>query len=181
MGENDYSVSIKKAIISYAKSCGKRYARIVEEGKIWLKAPESNTSFYQFPYKPEVRLTRKSKNGRETHSIFEVLDSQLKDPNLIIADIIQGLLVEGATHIVFIAPTDEGEEKARSLSETLGGILKNKLFEATWKIVPQKKLFQIARRYSLPEILCYRISYAEAENPETLQGLLAQWANEDGW
>ena len=183
MAENKYSEHIKKAILDFANSCNGKYKLRIAEGKIWLKAPHTATSFYQFPYKPEVRLTK----GDGHHTIFEVLDSQLKDPNLIIADIIQALLVDGAESIIFIAPTDEGYEKARELSETITGLLISRLVD-TVELYIQKNmkkkigfLKRVVKTYSLPEILVYKVSYKEANNSKLLQKLFAKWSKKDRW
>lgn len=183
MAENKYSENIKKAILSFANSCKDKYNLSVAEGKIWLKAPHTATSFYQFPYKPEVRLTRDG----GYHTIFEVLDSQLKDPNLIIADIIQALLVDSAESIIFITPTDEGYEKVRELSKTITGLLISRLVDTVELYTPKnmkKKigfLNRVVKTYALPEILVYKVSYKEANNSKLLQKLFTKWSKTDQW
>ena len=180
MPENDYSKDIKQAIMNFAGSCSDKYYSKVLEGKIWLQAPYSRTAFYKFPYKPEVRLTEK--NGEEEHhTIFEVFDSQLKDPNLIIADIIQSILVENTKVVIFIVPSDVWEEKVKELSRVIPAILFDKLEEAIPPSVSEKTTKKIIEDYKIPPIFVYKISLPESKNPQKLQALFKSWSKRDGW
>ncbi len=51
--------------------------------------------------------------------IYEVLDDELHDQNLIIADIIQAFLTENVSFIQFIVPTAEAEDKITELAVTI--------------------------------------------------------------
>jgi hypothetical protein len=185
MTENDYSTDIKKAIVQFARSCKGKYSSVREEQKIWLKAPHKKTSFYQFPYKPEVCLTQTAKDGGQRHVIFEVLDSQLKNPNLIIADLIQALLVEDAWRVVFIAPHDKGYEMTKELSELYGGLLTTRLVDAIKPFLTLKSALktikEVVKEYGLPEVAVYKVSKEEASNPKKLRVLLSNWSKKDGW
>lgn len=111
MSENDYSKNIKKVILNFARSNKDKYSHIREEPTIYLKAPYEEASFYQFPYNPEICLT-KIYGNKHRHIIFEVLDSQGKQPNLIIADIIQALLVTDINLLIFFTKNSKDTEKA---------------------------------------------------------------------
>jgi len=51
--------------------------------------------------------------------IYEVLDYEMKDPNLIIADIIQAYLTQNVSLIQFIVPTPRDQDIVKELAVTI--------------------------------------------------------------
>ncbi len=74
--------------------------------------------------------------------IFEVLDSELKDQNLIIADIIQAYLSPNVLRIVFIVPTEKAQDVVSNLALTLC----DKLVDMG---IPKRELKEVRTLYML--------------------------------
>lgn len=87
MAEGNYHKLVKKTIYEVAKS-SKSHKHVYKEKKIPI--PHPTMSIAPLFYLPEVYIV--TKHGKKY--IFEILDSQIKDYNLVIADIIQAYLVE---------------------------------------------------------------------------------------
>ena len=156
MVEKFYHKRIKEEIKKIAKNSDK-YKKIGIEKKVPI--PHQNLDLV-FHYKPEAILI--TKRGKK--NIFEVLDDQLRDHNLIIADIIQSYLVENVANVVFISKNKEGSKLARKLCSVIGSILEEKGFF----------------KKEIPEVFVYTISYQEVQAGK-LQKLLKRYAKEDGW
>ncbi|MFZ0698988.1 MAG: hypothetical protein WAN74_02175 [Thermoplasmata archaeon] len=78
------------------------------------------------PTRGKVHLYRPDASFVSAHGkfhIFEVLDSQVKDDNLTIADIIQSYLVPNVARIVFIVPTFSDQERIQDLALIIYGRL----------------------------------------------------------
>lgn len=78
--------------------------------------------------------------------IFEVLDDELKDKNLIIADIIQAFLTPAVSKVVFIVPDEESQEIVTTLSTVILGRLAeelktkiSKLLKVFYVIIPKSE------------------------------------------
>ncbi len=69
----------------------------------------------QIIYLPDGHFN--TKHGKRR--IYEILDDQLKDDNLIIADIIQAYLTENVSLIQFIVPTPDDVEQVKELVVTI--------------------------------------------------------------
>lgn len=157
MTEKFYHKALKKGIVNIANDC-KRYKKAGIEKKIPIPHPTLELVFH---YKPEVVL--ETKNGKKY--IFEVLDDQLNDHNLIISDIIQSYLLENVSKVFFISKSEKGSELTRKLSKVIGGRLEdNGFFKNT-----------------IPEVSVYTISYKEARNHLTLIKILKKYAKNDDW
>lgn len=156
MAEKFYHAHIKEEIKKIAENSDK-YKKIGIEKKIPLPHPNQELVFH---YKPEATLT--TKLGKKC--IFEVLDDQIKDPNLIIADIIQSYLTENVAKVVFISKNEEGSKLTLKLSRVIGAILQENGFF-------KKKI---------PHVFVYTISYQEVQTGK-LQEILIKFAKKDGW
>jgi hypothetical protein len=97
--------------------------------------------------------------------IFEILDSELQDENLIIADIILSMLCPNVSNVVFIVPRDEDQEKVWNLIVTIVDNLVGKGFHN--KELPNN-------------ILTYYITKNEAKSPEIVAEILVRGAKEIG-
>lgn len=79
------------------------------------------------PTQGKVHLYRPDASFVSPHGklhIFEVLDSQVKDDNLTIADIIQSYLAPNVARIVFIVPTPSDQDRIQDLAVVLYGRLR---------------------------------------------------------
>lgn len=156
MPEKFYHTVIKKEIEGIAKASGK-YKKIGIEKKIPIPHPNQELMFH---YKPEAVLI--TKLGKKY--IFEVLDDQLNDYNLIVADIIQSCLVENVAGVIFISKNEEGLKLTKKLSSVIGSILEEKGFF----------------KNEIPEVFVYAVSYEEVGSGK-LNEILTKFAKEDRW
>ena len=111
-------------------------------------------------YLPEVCAV--TKQGKKY--IFEVLDSQGKNNNLIIADIIQSYLVENVSWVFFIAKNRDEEETTIRLSKIIGKCLERGGY----------------KKNSLPDVSVYRIE-KKINNKNRLHVVLKKYAKDEGW
>ena len=105
------------------------YHRIVQDGILLHESRlgnkggkgEVNPVHINSSYKRNIRYLPdghfKTKVGKVR--IYEVLDDQLNNENLIIADIIQAYLTENVSLIQFIVPTEEAEDTVNELAVTI--------------------------------------------------------------
>jgi len=156
MAEKFYHKRIKEEIKKIAENSG-RYKKIGIEKKIPIPHPNQELVFH---YNPEVVLT--TKLGKKL--IFEVLDDQLRDYNLIIADIIQAYLVGNVANVIFISKDEEGSKLTLKLSRVMGAKLEENGFF----------------KKEIPEVLVYTISYQEVRSGK-FQKIVTNFAKKDGW
>lgn len=89
------------------------YAEVFRDNRpIHINHP---TTRRQILYRPDAIYV--TKFGKKI--LFEVLDDQLHDDNLIIADIIQSLITENVSRILFVVPTENDQDKVRDLALTI--------------------------------------------------------------
>jgi hypothetical protein len=69
----------------------------------------------QILYRPDATFT--TRHGLVW--VFEVLDDQMHDDNLIIADIIQAFMTPHVSHIYFIVPTPKDQDHVEDLAVTM--------------------------------------------------------------
>lgn len=156
MAEKFFHTELKLQIEKIAKD-SKKYKRINIEKKIPIPHPNQELVFH---YKPEINLITK----RGKRFIFEILDDQINDYNLILADIIQCYLVDNTMNVFFISKDDEGYNLTRKLSRIVGSILEDKGFF----------------KNEIPEVFVYTISYEEVQSGESVE-ILKKYAKKDGW
>jgi hypothetical protein len=104
-----------------------RYHRIVQDGILlhgheqgFPKVRGDNVPVpLNHPYIAKVHLYRPDATFVSLHGklhVFEVLDSQVHDDNLTIADIIQAYLTPNVARIVFIVPSERDQDRIQELA-----------------------------------------------------------------
>ena len=156
MAENFYHRRLKAVVEQICKAGGK-YKNVKCEKKIWIT--DQNTG-ENHGYLPELHC--ETKTGKLV--VFEVLDDQLRDANLIIADIILSFLAPNVQKVIFIAPLKEDDDLVWRLGRVIGGRLLDKGI----------------KKNELPEVLTYKISRTEARG-SSLKSILEKYAKKDGW
>ena len=108
---NRYHSVVQDGIVLHGQRGG--YAEVFRDNRpIHINHP---TTRRQILYRPDaIFVTRFGKKV-----LFEVLDDQLHDDNLIIADIIQSLITENVSRILFVVPTESDQDKVRDLALTI--------------------------------------------------------------
>jgi hypothetical protein len=90
-----------------------RFREVIRDNRpIHINHP---TSKRQILYRPDAIFV--TKVGKKV--IFEVLDDQIHDDNLVIADIIQSLISENVARILFVVPTESDMDRVRDLAITI--------------------------------------------------------------
>lgn len=96
--------------------------------------------------------------------IFEVLDSELKNENLVDADILLSCLSPNVSNVVFIVPRIEDQDKVMDLVVTITDNLVGRGFH----------------NKELPKIYAFYILKKEATSPESVTEVLVKGAREMG-
>lgn len=96
--------------------------------------------------------------------IFEVMDSELNDENLITADILLSCLCPNVSNVVFIVPRIEDQDKVMDLVVTI----MDNLVDRGW------------HNKELPNIYAFYILRREAKSPESVTEVLVKGAREMG-
>jgi hypothetical protein len=109
-------------------------------------------------YRPDVHFV--TKLGKLY--VFEVLDSELNDENLIIADILLACLCPNVSHVYFFVPRIKDQDKVMNLIVTItdnlvGGGFHNK---------------------ELPSFFAFYVLKKEAKSPESVMEVLVRGAKE---
>ena len=103
-------------------------------------------------------------NGGRSY-IFEILDSELKDQNLIVADVIQACLSPNTSKVFFIVPRGEDQDKVRDIAVTI--VAKLEELGVSMREIPRKVgVFYITRN--------------EARTPESVVRILKVSAKDRG-
>ena len=156
MAEKFYHRILKKELKYIAENSGK-YKSVGIEQKQPIAHPNLE---YVIHYKPEaVFITKIGKKH-----VFEVLDDQLNDYNLIVADIVQCFFLENVAKVIFISKNEEGAKLTEKLSRIIGAILEKKGYF----------------KREIPEVFIYTISYQEVRSKK-IRKILLKYAKEDGW
>lgn len=108
---------------------------------------------YPILYRPDVIFV--TKVGKR--HIFEVLDSELTDANLIIANILQACLSLNTSMVIFIVKKEKDQDKVMNLAQTITDNLISK---------------GISKR-DLPRVNVFYILTSEAKSSETVTEILA--------
>jgi hypothetical protein len=108
---NRYHRVVQDGIVLHGQH--RRYPKVFRDNRpIHINHP---TTKRQILYRPDAIF--ETKFGKKI--LFEVLDDQLHDDNLIIADIIQAYVSENVSRIVFVVPTEADQDKVRDLALTI--------------------------------------------------------------
>ena len=104
----EYHLLVQKALIEIGKQWekDKKIKKVLEGNKKPLSIVDSKTK-YVVNYKPDVYFILR--NNKKF--IFEILDSEEKKQDIIIADIIRSVLVENVDSLAFIYPGNKKDEK----------------------------------------------------------------------
>lgn len=104
----EYHKSVQDALINFGESLlkQKKIKKLYEGNKKPLSIVDSGTKFV-VNYKPDVFFVLK--NNKKL--IFEILDSEEKKQDIIIADIIRSILVENVDGLIFLYPGDQKDER----------------------------------------------------------------------
>ena len=149
---SQYHSNVEKGIRAFGKKYSKRFEKVCDSATpIHINHPTKKT--YPILYRPDVILV--TKFGKR--HIFEVLDSELKDANLIIADIVQSCLSPNASEVIFIVPKEKDEDNVLNLAQTITNNLMSK---------------GISKR-ELPRVHVYYILTSEAKSSEAVTEILA--------
>jgi hypothetical protein len=108
-----YHQNIQKGIILF----GKHKKVKIKGGPIPLIHPAKK--IFPILYRPDVVFVSKL---NKLH-IFEILDSELKNENLIIADIILSFLSPNVSTIYFIVPSEKDQDKVLNLATIIAARL----------------------------------------------------------
>lgn len=157
MPEGEYHKIIKDTIYTVARE-SKKHKKVQKEKIISLTHPTEHMLPIQ--YLPEIHII--TNHGKKY--VFEILDSQGKEPNLIIADIIQAYLVENVSKVFFITKNTTEYELVYRLSKIIGGRMEENGY-------PRKEL---------PDVTIYEIK-KEDLNPKTLYSIFKEYAKKDNW
>lgn len=111
---SDYHNNVEQGIIEFGKNY-KTFKRICTGGSNPIPINHPTQKKVPILYRPDVYFVTKS-GGL---FIFEILDSEMKDENLIIADILLASLAQNAKKIFLITPTIKDDEKVQDLALTI--------------------------------------------------------------
>lgn len=157
-----YHKNVQKGLIGFGQE-SRKYKKICMGNKlpIHIHHPTKKRTIL---YRPDVYF--KTKHGKKY--IFEILDSELKDRNLVTADIIYSILSPNVSKIFFIIPTSD-EKEISSLFE---------LIEVIFGTLSELgiNLEEIPRFAAVYDIL-----KSEARNPEEVKKMLKKLSKKDKW
>jgi hypothetical protein len=146
-----YHSNVEKGIRAFGEKRPKRFRKVCDSGTpIHINHPRKK--MYQILYYPDVIFV--TKVGKR--HVFEVLDSELGDTNLMIADIVQSCLSPNTSDVIFIIKKEKDENKVMDLAQTITDNLIS-------KGIPKK---------DLPRVHVYYILTSEAKSPETVTRIL---------
>jgi hypothetical protein len=148
---------IKSTIYAIAKQ-SKKHRKVCKERKIPI--PHPDIPMTPLMYQPEIYIV--TKNGKKY--IFEILDSQADEPNLIIADIIQSYLVENVAKVFFVAKNNEEADKTKRFSRIIAGRMEDNGY----------------RGKELAEVNVYVVKKCDLNSKKLLQ-IFKDYAKEDRW
>jgi len=118
---SDYHSNVEKGIIEFGKKY-KIYKNIYVGSNRPIPINHPTQKKVPIQYRPDVYFVTKW-GGL---IIFEILDSEMKDENLLIADILLACLSQNVKKIFFITPTMEDSEKVQDLALTIISNLESK-------------------------------------------------------
>jgi len=149
---SEYHRNVEKGIRAFGEKRPKRFQKVCDSATpIHINHPRKK--MYPILYYPDVIFV--TKLGKR--HIFEVLDSELKDANLIIADIVQSCLSPNTSEVIFIVKKEKDEDKVLDLAQTITDNL-------ITKGISKKEL---------PRVHVYYILTSEAKSSETVTEILA--------
>jgi len=147
-----YHSNVEKGIRAFGEKYPKRFEKVCDSATpIHINHPTKK--MYPILYYPDVIIV--TKVGKR--HIFEVLESELRDANLIIADILQSCLSPNTSEVIFIVKKEKDQDKVMDLAQTITDNLISKGISK--KELPRVNVFYILR--------------SEAKSSETVTEILA--------
>ncbi len=159
---NKYHKSVEDAVVKFGKD-HKSVKKVFRGNENPIPIADS-ASKKMINYKPDAYFILKNRYKL----LFQVLESELKKQDTIIADIVRACLVENCLGIIFLYPSNKQNDRDR-------------VFEALYTVIRglNKKGMPIEE---LPQRNnCYYISRELASNQEEIIKLLSERCKEDGW
>ena len=147
---SQYHSNIEKGILAFGKK-HKRFDKVYGSN-IPIHINHPTKKMYPILYHPDVHFV--TKVGKR--HIFEVLDSELRDANLIIADILQACLSPNTSEVIFIVPKEKDQDKVMDLAQTITDNL----------------ISRGISKKELPRVNVFYILRSEAKTPESVTEIL---------
>lgn len=108
-----YHNNVQMGILEFGKEF-KRFKKIYGgDEPVLINHPRGR--FAPLVYHPDAQFVTK----HDKRIVFEILDSELKNENLIIADVILACLSADTSRIVFIVPTEKDQDKVQRIATTI--------------------------------------------------------------
>ena len=166
MREDDFMVTnyhkrIENAIVAFGKDT-KQVKKVLRGNEHPLSLVDS-FSKRVVNYKPDAYFLLKNRGKL----IFQVLESELKKQDTLIADVVRACLVENCDGIIFIHPSGNKEDENRVL-EALNIVIRGLNKKGLGEDLPKTNG-------------CYRINRKDAKNKKTVVSLLTKLSKEDNW
>jgi len=152
-----YHTNVVQGILAF----GKKYKKFkkIYTSNIPIHINHPTKRMFPILYRPDVHFV--TKLGKRY--IFEVLDSELKDENLVIADILLACLCPNVSYVAFIVPKEKDQDKVMDLVLTVVDNLVAKGFQND----------------ELPTVIgAFYILRSEAMSAESVTGFLVKSARE---
>ena len=160
--ESDYHKNITKAIVEFAGEL-ERFVDI-GTGKEPLRIPHPTEKRSSIFYRPDVYFSTKSNKKY----IFEILDSELKEQNLIIADAIQSFLVPNSFKVFFIMPPCD-DETFDNVYDSVAVI---------WRTL----VYITNKKYKLPrDVFLYEITKNDSRSIKKIKKQFKYFSKKDKW
>lgn len=148
---SQYHSNVENGILAFGKKY-KRFDKVFDSNTpVHINHPTKK--MYPILYHPDIQLI--TKVGKRW--IFEVLDSELGDANLIIADILQACLSPNTSQVIFVVKKEKDQDRVLDLAQTITDNLMSKGISE--KELPRVSVFYILNR--------------EAKTPESVTEILA--------
>lgn len=154
-----YHKNVEQGVLAFGKKY-KRFEKICGSS-VPLHINHPTKRLRPILYRPDIHFV--TKMGKRY--IFEILDSELRDENLVISDILLACLCPNTAKVIFIVPRVEDQHKVIDLSLT---IIDNLVAKGT-------------HNNELPRIVtALYISKSEAKTPEGVTEILVNGAKDRG-
>lgn len=147
---SQYHSNIEKGIIAFGKK-RKRFSKICGSN-VPIHINHPTKKMYPILYHPDIQFV--TKVGKR--HIFEVLDSEIRDSNLMIADIVQACLSPNTSDVIFIVPKEKDQDKVSDLYQTITDNL----------------IIKGISKKDLPKFNVFYILRSEAKTPESVTEIL---------
>jgi len=153
---SEYHTNVEKGILTF----GKRYEKFerICGSNIPIHINHPMKRIVPILYHPDVHFV--TKLGKRY--IFEVLDSEMNDENLIIADILLACLCPNVSNVYFFVPKIKDQDKVMNLVVTIMDNLVGKGIHSK----------------DLPNVYAFYILKEEAKTPESVVDVLVKGAKE---